>query len=120
VARTGEVFDLHKTERTARALRFWYGCDARALTHERCCTAIGICDYRQALSSVARAFLETEDLPTELRPAIVEHMMLVHQSVRQFSARFAEELRRHNYVTVRLAQTVHKPMADNVAVWEIA
>jgi hypothetical protein len=27
-------------------------------------------------------------------------MMLVHQSVRQFSARFAEELRRHNYVTV--------------------
>jgi hypothetical protein len=29
-------------------------------------------------------------------------MMMVHQSVRQFSARFAEELRRHNYVTVSL------------------
>lgn len=27
-------------------------------------------------------------------------MMMVHQSVRQFSSRFAEELRRHNYVTV--------------------
>ena len=58
-----------------------------------CCT--------QALSSVASAFLEAEDLPAELRPQIVQHMMAVHQSVRQFSARFAEELRRHNYVTVR-------------------
>lgn len=55
----------------------------------------------QALQSVARAFLEHEDLPSDLRPAIVDHMMMVHQSVRQFSARFAEELRRHNYVTVR-------------------
>lgn len=54
----------------------------------------------QALQSVASAFLATAELPGELRPAIVEHMMLVHQSVRQFSARFAEELRRHNYVTV--------------------
>lgn len=90
-----------------------------SLTHERCCTAI-ICDCRQALSSVARAFLETEDLPTELRPAIVDHMMLVHQSVRQFSVRFAEELRRHNYVTVRFLQTVHKSLAANVAGWGIA
>jgi hypothetical protein len=54
----------------------------------------------QALQSVASAFLEDEELPNALRPAIVEHMMLVHQSVRHFSARFAEELRRHNYVTV--------------------
>lgn len=54
----------------------------------------------QALQSVASAFLETEELPLELRPSIVQHMMLVHQSVRQFSTRFAEELRRHNYVTV--------------------
>ncbi|KAF8069431.1 DHC1 [Scenedesmus sp. PABB004] len=53
----------------------------------------------QALSSVASAFLEAEDLPAALRPAIVEHMVLVHQSVRRFSAQFAEELRRHNYVT---------------------
>lgn len=54
----------------------------------------------QALQSVASAFLENEELPIELRPAIVQHMMMVHQSVRQFSSRFAEELRRHNYVTV--------------------
>jgi hypothetical protein len=54
----------------------------------------------QALSSVATAFLESEDLPSNLRPAIVEHMVLVHQSVRRFSTQFAEELRRHNYVTV--------------------
>lgn len=56
--------------------------------------------HLQALQSVASAFLATAELPNEMRPAIVEHMMLVHQSVRQFSARFAEELRRHNYVTV--------------------
>jgi dynein heavy chain len=60
----------------------------------RCCL--------QALQSVASAFLATAELPDQLRPAIVEHMMMVHQSVRQFSARFAEELRRHNYVTVSL------------------
>uniref|UniRef100_A0A383W4S5 Dynein-1, subspecies f n=1 Tax=Tetradesmus obliquus TaxID=3088 RepID=A0A383W4S5_TETOB len=53
----------------------------------------------QALSSVATAFLESEDLPANLRPSIVEHMVLVHQSVRRFSTQFAEELRRHNYVT---------------------
>ncbi|WIA10356.1 hypothetical protein OEZ85_010548 [Tetradesmus obliquus] len=53
----------------------------------------------QALSSVATAFLESEDLPASLRPSIVEHMVLVHQSVRRFSTQFAEELRRHNYVT---------------------
>lgn len=62
------------------------------------------CACLQALQSVASAFLETEELPTGLRPAIVEHMMLVHQSVRQFSTRFAGELRRHNYVTVSVCR----------------
>jgi hypothetical protein len=60
----------------------------------------------QALSSVATAFLESEDLPSSFRPAIVEHMVLVHQSVRRFSTQFAEELHRHNYVTVRLLATI--------------
>lgn len=51
---------------------------------------------------MASAFLEADGLlPPQLKPAIVEHMVLVHQSVRRFSAQFAEELRRHNYVTVR-------------------
>ena len=54
----------------------------------------------QALHSVATAFLGGEDLPAELLPAIVGHMVGVHQSVRAFSTRFAEQLRRHNYVTV--------------------
>lgn len=54
----------------------------------------------QALQSVATVFLETEDLPAALKPKIVAHMVKVHQSVRTFSTRFAEELRRHNYVTV--------------------
>lgn len=74
----------------------------------------------QALQSVASAFLETEELPSELRPAIVQHMMLVHQSVRQFSTQFAEELRRHNYVTVRpCAVHVHAPVLYAATVCEI-
>ncbi|GLI59150.1 hypothetical protein VaNZ11_000978 [Volvox africanus] len=53
----------------------------------------------QALTSVATVFLAEEQLPEALRPQIVEHMVTVHQSVRTFSARFLEELRRYNYVT---------------------
>lgn len=54
----------------------------------------------QALESVAAAFLAEEDLPGELRAGIVGHMVGVHQSVRAASARFEQQLRRHNYVTV--------------------
>ena len=53
----------------------------------------------QALQSVASVFLEDVALPEEVRPQVVEHMVQVHQSVRHFSQRFLEELRRHNYVT---------------------
>ena len=34
-----------------------------------------------------------------MRPAIVEHMCIVHESVRDLSKRFQEQLRRYNYVT---------------------
>lgn len=34
-----------------------------------------------------------------MRSSIVEHMVMVHQSVRTFSARFLDQLRRYNYVT---------------------
>ena len=53
----------------------------------------------QALSAVATFFLKEEDLSEQQRSLIVAHMMMVHQSVRTFSARFLEELRRANYVT---------------------
>eukprot|EP00803_Ostreobium_quekettii_P011338 evm.model.scf_1312.1 EVM.evm.TU.scf_1312.1 scf_1312:839-40608(+) len=53
----------------------------------------------QALQSVASVFLEQEELPDEARPQIVNHMVMVHQSVRSFSSKFYELLRRHNYVT---------------------
>ena len=43
--------------------------------------------------------LQEEALEAEVRSSIVSHMVLVHQSVRTFSARFQEQLRRHNYVT---------------------
>jgi len=53
----------------------------------------------QALQSVATVFLQNEELPDAVRGQIVDHMVLVHQSVRSFSTKFLEELRRHNYVT---------------------
>lgn len=57
----------------------------------------------QALHSVATVFLSEEDLPSNLRAGIVDHMVGVHQSVRQFSTKFEQQLRRHNYVTVSKA-----------------
>lgn len=53
----------------------------------------------QALTAVATVFLASENLTDAQKPEIVKHMMLVHQSVTTFSARFMDELRRHNYVT---------------------
>ena len=71
----------------------------------------------QALHTVASVFLEQEDLPAALRPAIVTHMVLVHQSVRTFSTKFFEELRRHNYVTPKnyldFINNYKKSLADN-------
>jgi dynein heavy chain len=55
----------------------------------------------QALESVASVFLAAEDLPDAMHGGIVQHMVGVHQSVRQFSTKFEQQLRRHNYVTVR-------------------
>lgn len=42
---------------------------------------------------------QEEALEAAVRSSIVEHMVLVHQSVRTFSARFLDQLRRYNYVT---------------------
>ncbi len=42
---------------------------------------------------------QEEALEAEVRSSIVSHMVLVHQSVRTFSTKFQEQLRRHNYVT---------------------
>ena len=53
----------------------------------------------EALSSVASAFLRDEDLPSELREGLVQHMVMVHMDVQQRSVEFFEKLRRHNYVT---------------------
>eukprot|EP00958_Prasinococcus_capsulatus_P027403 scaffold5502_cov390-Prasinococcus_capsulatus_cf.AAC.6 len=53
----------------------------------------------EALHSVARAFLQDIELPNASRGPILEHMVLVHTSVRDFSQDFETQLRRHNYVT---------------------
>ena len=60
---------------------------------------------------MATVFLKDEELPDAIRSQIVDHMVLVHQSVRSFSTRFLEELRRHNYVTPKasyLCQAHHE------------
>lgn len=45
--------------------------------------------------------VQEEALEAAVRSSIVEHMVMVHQSVRTFSARFLDQLRRYNYVTPR-------------------
>jgi len=49
--------------------------------------------------SVATTFLAEETLPEDKRDAIVQHITVVHESVRSFSADFEQRLRRYNYVT---------------------
>eukprot|EP00736_Rhodelphis_marinus_P009344 Rmarinus@m.3249 len=53
----------------------------------------------EALQTVATSFLAEEDLPEECRQSIVNHVVLVHQTVMQMSIDFEEKLRRYNYVT---------------------
>ena len=64
----------------------------------------------QALHTVATAFLAEEDLPGDLRAGVVEHMVGVHQSARRASARFEQQLKRYNYVTVSRAGLVDPKM----------
>ncbi|XP_025789014.1 dynein heavy chain 10, axonemal [Puma concolor] len=54
----------------------------------------------QALHAVAKSFLGTNPMiPVENIDGVVEHVVLVHQSVGEFSKRFLQKLRRSNYVT---------------------
>ncbi|XP_070572584.1 dynein axonemal heavy chain 10-like isoform X2 [Ptychodera flava] len=57
---------------------------------------------RQALEAVASSFLAGEDIksiPDEHKPAVVQHVVFVHQSVGTYSIKFQQKLRRNNYVT---------------------
>ena len=53
----------------------------------------------EALESVASYFLQEEKLPDEHRKSIIQHMVVVHQSMMEQRERFLIELRRHMYVT---------------------
>ncbi|KAM9056172.1 dynein axonemal heavy chain 10 isoform 4-T4 [Megaptera novaeangliae] len=54
----------------------------------------------QALRAVAKSFLGTNPLiPVENMEDLVEHVVLVHESVGEFSKQFLQKLRRSNYVT---------------------
>jgi len=52
-----------------------------------------------ALKKVAEFFLSEVTLPEEKRDKVVEHLVYSHLEVMKLSTRFAEELRRHYYVT---------------------
>lgn len=52
-----------------------------------------------ALQKVAEFFLAEEPLPEDQRAAVVQHLVFAHQNVTGAASRFAEELRRHYYVT---------------------
>ena len=71
----------------------------------------------EALNSVAKVFLASEGFSKEHLESIVDHMVEVHQSVREKSARFQEELRRSNYVTPKnyldFIATYKKLLGDN-------
>ncbi|XP_039735198.1 dynein axonemal heavy chain 10 [Pteropus medius] len=54
----------------------------------------------QALHAVAKSFLgDNLMIPAEYTESLVEHVVLVHQSVGEFSIQFLQKLRRSNYVT---------------------
>ncbi|KAF4011790.1 hypothetical protein G4228_003492 [Cervus hanglu yarkandensis] len=54
----------------------------------------------QALHAVAKSFLGTNQMiPAENIEDLVEHVVLVHKSVGEFSKQFLQKLRRCNYVT---------------------
>ncbi|XP_069353305.1 dynein axonemal heavy chain 10 isoform X1 [Eulemur rufifrons] len=54
----------------------------------------------QALHAVAKSFLgDNPMIPLDKTEALVEHVVLVHESVGEFSKQFLQKLRRSNYVT---------------------
>lgn len=53
----------------------------------------------EALHSVATVFLAELDIPDDIRPVILEHIVMVHMSVCKLSVDFVEQTRRTNYVT---------------------
>ncbi|XP_068013204.1 dynein axonemal heavy chain 10, partial [Melanerpes formicivorus] len=55
---------------------------------------------RQALHAVAQSFVgNNKRIPSEISESVIEHMVMVHESVGDFSKRFLQKLRRSNHVT---------------------
>ncbi|NWH62016.1 DYH10 protein, partial [Geococcyx californianus] len=55
---------------------------------------------RQALYAVAESFIgNSTRIPPENSRSVIEHMVMVHESVGDFSKRFMQKLRRSNHVT---------------------
>lgn len=52
-----------------------------------------------ALEKVAEYFLQDEQLQEEHRQPVIRHMVFTHLNITSAALKFAEELRRHYYVT---------------------
>ena len=87
-----------------------FGAAANPTCHSSSSSPAPLPNTPKALHTVATAFLAEEDLPGDLRAGVVEHMVGVHQSARRASARFEQQLKRYNYVTVSRAGLVDPKM----------
>merc|ERR1719450_1824042 len=52
-----------------------------------------------ALQKVAEYFLGDEDLPNDLKPELINHLVFAHLNVVEYAKQYAETLRRYYYVT---------------------
>jgi len=65
-----------------------------------CCTIDWFTDWPEdALTSVARHYLDDVDMDATIKEGVVETAVTMHSSVQELAARYKSELRRHFYVT---------------------
>jgi dynein heavy chain len=82
-----------------------------------CCTIDWFIDWpTDALTSVAKYFLDDVELDASYRDGVVEMVVHMHRSVQELANRYKSELRRHFYVTptsyLELINTVKSLLAD--------
>ena len=53
----------------------------------------------EALNSVAEFYLKEEDLTEDQKKSVIEHFVVVHTSVQEYSKEFEQQLKRKNYST---------------------
>lgn len=54
---------------------------------------------QDALQDVATFFIQDVDLKEEFKPKVIDHIVMIHQSVQQYSEDFMNVYKRRNYST---------------------